>query len=291
LSDRRGARWPVFAAGAKVRGGEQRLGPEDIMDYKTIIFAVRDGVAHLTLNRPDAANAINLELGQELYDAALRCDEDAAVRAVLISATGKMFCGGGDLKSFAAMKDDLPAHLKLLTHYIHGAVSLFGRMDPPVITAVHGSAAGGGLGLVFGADLVIAGESARLTMAYTRAALSPDASTSFFLPRLVGLGRALDLTLTNRVLSAREALELGIVSRVVPDAELPAAAEALARQMADGPTRAFGAAKRLLRDSFNDTLETHLQAEARTIAERSRSAESREGIAAFLEKRPPRYRS
>jgi 2-(1,2-epoxy-1,2-dihydrophenyl)acetyl-CoA isomerase len=259
------------------------------MDYKTIIFAVRDGVAHLTLNRPDAANAINLELSQELYDAALRCDEDPAVRAVLISATGKMFCGGGDLKSFAA-RNDLPAHLKLLTHNIHGAVSIFARMDPPVITAVHGSAAGGGLGLVFGADLVVAGESARLTMAYTRAALSPDASTSFFLPRLVGLGRALDLTLTNRVLSAREALELGIVSRVVPDAELPAAAEALARQMVDGPTHAFGAAKRLLRDSFNDSLETHLQAEARTIAELSRSAESREGIAAFLEKRAPRYR-
>ena len=260
------------------------------MDYKTIIFAVRDGVAHLTLNRPDAANAINLELGQELYDAALRCDEDPAVRAVLISATGKMFCGGGDLKSFAAMKDDLPAHLKLLTHYIHGAVSLLWADGP----AGHhrrarqrrGRRARPGLRRRFG----IAGESARLTMAYTRAALSPDASTSFFLPRLVGLGRALDLTLTNRVLSAREALELGIVSRVVPDAELPAAAEALARQMADGPTRALGAAKRLLRDSFNDTLETHLQAEARTIAERSRSAESREGIAAFLEKRAPRYR-
>lgn len=162
--------------------------------------------------------------------------------------------------------------------------------NPPVITAVQGSAAGGGLGLVFGADLVIAAESARFTMAYTRAALSPDASTSFFLPRLVGLRRALDLTLTNRTLSAREALEWGIVSRVVADAELPAAAQALAREMADGPTRAFGAAKRLLRESFDDSLETHLQSESRAIAERSRDAESREGIAAFIEKRPARFR-
>jgi len=260
------------------------------MDYKTLRLEVIDGIAHLTLNRPDAANALNLEMSQELYDAALRCDEDPGVRAVLIDATGKMFCGGGDLKTFAARKDDLGVLLKQMTTYIHGAVSLIARMDPPVITAVQGSAAGGGLGLVFGADLVIAAESARFTMAYTRAALSPDASTSFFLPRLVGLRRALDLTLTNRTLSAREALEWGIVSRVVADAELPAAAQALAKEMADGPTRAFGAAKRLLRESFDDSLETHLQTESRTIAERSHDAESREGIAAFIEKRPPRFR-
>jgi 2-(1,2-epoxy-1,2-dihydrophenyl)acetyl-CoA isomerase len=220
----------------------------------------------------------------------LRCDEDPAVRAVLVAGSGKMFCAGGDLKSFAARKDDLPAHLKLLTHYIHGAVSLMARMDAPVITAVNGTVAGGGLGLVFGADLVIAAESARFTMAYTRAALSPDASTSFFLPRLVGLRRALDLTLTNRVISAREALEWGIVNRVVAEGELAGAAQALAKEMADGPTAAFGAAKRLLRDSFSDTLETHLQAEARAIAERARNAEAREGISAFLEKRAPRYR-
>jgi 2-(1,2-epoxy-1,2-dihydrophenyl)acetyl-CoA isomerase len=261
------------------------------MDYKTIVFELRDSVAHLTLNRPDAANSLNLEMSEEQYNAMLRCDEDAAVRAVLIAGSGKMFCAGGDLKTFAARKDDLPKHLKLLTHYIHGAVSLMARMDAPVISAVNGTVAGGGLGLVFGADLVIAAESARFAMAYTRAALSPDASTSFFLPRLVGLRRALDLTLTNRVLSAREALEWGIVSRMVPDAELPTAALALAREMADGPTAALGAAKHLLRESFSDTLETHLQAEARTIADRSRTAEAREGIAAFLEKRAPRYRN
>jgi 2-(1,2-epoxy-1,2-dihydrophenyl)acetyl-CoA isomerase len=261
------------------------------MDYKTIVFELRDGIAHLTLNRPDAANSINLELSQELYDALLRCDEDRAVRAVLLRGSGKMFCAGGDLKAFSTQGDNLGAHLKLLTHYIHGAVSLMARMDPPVITAVNGTVAGGGLGLVFGADLVISAQSARFTMAYTRAALSPDASTSFFLPRLVGLRRALDLTLTNRVLSAQEALEWGIVNRVVPDSELGAAAQTLAREMADGATSALGAAKRLLRESLNDTLETHLQSEARTIAQRSRSGEAHEGIAAFLEKRPARYRN
>ncbi len=261
------------------------------MDYKTIIFELRDGIAYLTLNRPEAANSINLELSQELYDALLRCDENRAVRAVLISGSGKMFCAGGDLKAFSSQGPDLGAHLKLLTHYIHGAVSLMARMDPPVITAVNGTVAGGGLGLVFGADLVVAAQSARFTMAYTRAALSPDASTSFFLPRLVGLRRALELTLINRVLSAQEALDWGIVNRVVPDGDLAAAAQALAHEMAEGATSALGAAKRLLRDSLNDTLETHLQSEARTIAERSHNPEAREGIAAFLEKRPPRYRN
>lgn len=259
------------------------------MDYKTISFELREGVANLTLNRPDAANSINLELSQELYDALLRCDEDSGVRAVLLSGSGKMFCAGGDLKAFSTHRDDLGAHLKLLTHYIHGAVSLMAHMDAPVITAVNGTVAGGGLGLVFGADLAIAAESARFTMAYTRAALSPDASTSFFLPRLIGLRRALDLTLTNRVLTAREALEWGMVNRVVADGELTAAAQKLAREMADGPTSALGAAKRLLRQSFDDSLETHLQSEARTIAQRSHNPQSREGIAAFLEKRPPRY--
>ncbi|HKD68624.1 MAG TPA: enoyl-CoA hydratase-related protein [Candidatus Binataceae bacterium] len=260
------------------------------MDYKNILLEVRDGVAHLTLNRPDAANSLNLALSQELYEALLKCDEDPEVRVVLVGGSGKMFCAGGDLKTFAARKGDLPAHLKLLTHFIHGAISLMARMDAPVISAVNGTVAGGGLGLVFGADLVIAAESARFTMAYTRAALSPDASTSFFLPRLVGLRRALDLTLTNRVLSAREAMDWGIVNRVVPDAELAEAAQGLAREMAGGSTAAFGAAKRLLRESFSNTLETHLQAEARTIADRARSADTGEGITAFLEKRAPRFR-
>lgn len=260
------------------------------MDYKTIRLEVREGVANLTLNRPDAANSLNLELSQELFDAALHCAEDPAVRAVLISGAGRMFCGGGDLKDFAGKRDQVPLYLKQVTTYIHRAVSVLSRMNPPVITAVHGAAAGGGLGLVFAADLVVAAESARITMAYTRAALSPDGSTSYFLPRLVGLRRALELTLTNRVLTAAEALEWGIVTRVVPDAELMSSAQALAKEMADGPTAAFGAVKRLLRDAWTETLETHIETEAQTIADMSRGPEAREGIAAFLEKRQPRFR-
>lgn len=258
-------------------------------DFANLKFELRGNVAHLTLNRPQAANSLNLELARELMHAALSCDQDPAVRAVLLSGAGGTFCAGGDLKSFAAQGDALPYHLKEVTTYLHAAVSRFTRMDAPVIAAVHGSAAGAGLSLVCAADLVLAAESARFTMAYTWLALTPDGSSTYFLPRIVGLRRALELTLTNRMLSAEEAQQLGIVTRVVPDGDLPAAARALAEQLAAGPTRAFGSAKRLLHRGFNESLETQMELETRSIAELAASADGREGIKAFLEKRAAKF--
>lgn len=255
-----------------------------------LLFDVRDNVAHITLNRPDAANAMSSDTARELMHAALRCDEDPAVRAVLITAAGRTFCAGGDLRSFAAEGDNLPFHLKEMTTYLHAAVSRLARMDAPVIAAVQGAAAGAGMSLVCATDIVLAAESARFTLAYTRVGLAPDGSSTYSLTRLVGLRRALELALTNRILSAKEALDWGLVTRVVPDAELQAEAEALARQLAAGPTRALGAAKRLLRDGSTETLETQMELEARAIADMARSPDAREGIGAFLEKREPKFR-
>jgi 2-(1,2-epoxy-1,2-dihydrophenyl)acetyl-CoA isomerase len=259
------------------------------MLYDTIDLTIRDGVAHLTLNRPTAANAMNLDLARDLFAAALRCDEDPAVRAVLIAGAGSLFSAGGDLKAFAGKGDELPRYLKEVTTYLHKAVSHLTRMDAPVIAAVHGSAAGGGMSLACAADLVLAAESARFTMAYTRAGLTPDVSSTYFLSRIVGLRRALELTLTNRVLSAAEALTLGIVTRVVPDANLLGEAQALAASFATGPTAAFGAAKRLLHAGWNATLESQMELEARAIADIVRGPDAREGIAAFVAKRAPRF--
>ena len=255
-----------------------------------LLFDVRDNVAHITLNRPDAANAMNSDTARELMHAALRCDEDPGVRAVVIAGAGRTFCAGGDLRSFAAEGDNLPFHLKEMTTYLHAAVSRLARMDAPVIAAVHGAAAGAGMSLVCAADIVLAAESARFTLAYTRVGLAPDGSSTFSLTRLVGLRRALELALTNRVLSAKEALDWGLVTRVVPDAELQPEADALAKQLAAGPTKALGAAKRLLRDGSTETLETQMELEARAIADAARTADAREGIAAFLEKRQPQFR-
>jgi 2-(1,2-epoxy-1,2-dihydrophenyl)acetyl-CoA isomerase len=193
------------------------------------------------------------------------------------------------LKSFAAQGDHLPYHLKEVTTYLHAAMSRFARMDAPVIAAVNGTAAGAGMSLVCACDLVLAAESARFTMAYTRAGLSPDGSSTYFLPRLVGLRRALELALTNRLLSAREAQEWGIVTRVVPDANLVTETESLASQLASGATMALGTAKRLLQSGWTETLETQMEHEAQSIAAIGHTADAREGITAFLEKRVPQF--
>ena len=162
-------------------------------------------------------------------------------------------------------------------------------MRAPVVAAVQGVAAGGGLSLLCGCDLVIAAASAKFTLAYTRAGLTPDGGSTFFLARLVGLRRAYELALTNRVLSAQEALEWGLITQVVPDQDLGEAAGALAANPVRGPTESFGATKRLLLDGATNSLETQMELESRAIAEAIRRPDGQEGIAAFLEKRRPGF--
>src|SRR2546430_632633 len=222
------------------------------MNFESLTLDRRDGVATITLNRPDALNALNLALGRELFHAALDVDDDPSVRCVVITGAGKAFCAGGDVKDFA---DNLPrvgVLVKELTTYLHGAVSRLCRSDKPVIMAVNGVAAGGGFSFALSGDLVVAVESARFTMAYSKIAATPDGSSSYFLPRLIGLRRTLELYLTNRVLSAREALEWGLVTRVVPDAELRASVTGLAGELGQGPTLAIAAAKRLFHQSTHE---------------------------------------
>ena len=257
--------------------------------FENLSFELRDGVARIAPDRPAAHNALDLGLSRDLYHAALRCTDDPAVRAVLIAPAGETFCPGGDLKSFAATGDGLPRHVREVTTYLHGAISRLVRLDAPVVVAVNGTAAGAGMSLALTGDIVIAAASAKFTMAYTGIGLCPDGAATYHLPRRVGLAQALDLTLTNRVLDAPAARDLGIVARVVPDADLAAEASALATQLAAGPTRAYGAAKRLLRGGWNETLETQMELESQALARLSGSPDAGEGIAAFLEKRPPEF--
>jgi 2-(1,2-epoxy-1,2-dihydrophenyl)acetyl-CoA isomerase len=258
-------------------------------EYATLKFDIRDSVAHITLNRPEANNALNLEVAQELLDAVLRCDEDPSVRAVVIAGEGRTFCVGGDLKAFVEQGEHLPHHLKEVTTYLHAAVSRMARMDPPVVAAVHGAAAGAGLSLACACDLLVAAESARFAMAYSNAGLTPDGSSTYYLPRLVGFGRAMELALTSRELSAQEALEWGIVTQVVADEDLSEEATGLATRLATGATKALGATKRLLHSGWTETLETQMEHETQTIAEMARTADGQEGIAAFVEKRPAEF--
>src|SRR5216684_3760172 len=234
---------------------------------------VSNNVAYLTLNRPEAANALNLEMAQALEEASLKCEEDPNIRAVLMTGAGKLFCGGGDLKSFAAQPaDELPGHLKKVTMYLHTAIQRFARMKAPLVIAVNGSAGGAGLSIALIGDIVLAGESTRFTVAYTRIGLSPDGSSSYYLPRVVGLKRAMDLMLTNRAVTAREAEAIGMITRVVPDADLLSQATAIATELAQGPTQAFGGVKRLLYASPNNPLYEQMDLETEVIAELSRTA-------------------
>jgi len=259
------------------------------MAYETLLFEKKDGLARITLNRPDDANALNLQMGRELMEVAIACDEDASVRAVLMSATGRMFCAGGDLASFKDAGDGMGALLKELTTYLHAALSRFARMRAPLVAAVGGAAAGAGFSIVCAADLVVCGESAKFAMAYTGAGLSPDGSSTYSLPRLIGARRTLELMLLNRRLTAAEALDWGIVNEVVPDDQLAERSTALATQLAQGPTEAFAMTKKLVLASASESFETQMELEARGIAAMSRTADAREGIAAFFDKRPATF--
>ncbi|MCS6948014.1 MAG: enoyl-CoA hydratase-related protein [Steroidobacteraceae bacterium] len=248
----------------------------------------RGAVALLTLNRPDHANVLNIPMARALLDTAIGLERDASVRAVVLTGAGKHFCFGGDLRGMMAEGGAVDGYLRELTSYLHTALAHFVRMDAPVVAAVNGTAAGGGVGIVCAADLAVCGASSKFSLAYTGVALTPDCSTSFFLPRLVGQRRALELILTNRALTAQEALEWGLVNQVVADAEVVNAALQLAERLAGGPRRAFGKSKRLLLGAAG-ALEAQLALESQTIARQAASGEGQEGIKAFLDKRKPRF--
>ena len=255
--------------------------------YQFLDVSITDQIARITLNRPDAANSFHIPMAQELMRAAIACDENTALRAVIITGNGKLFCAGGDIASFASAAEGIGAYVKEITSYLHAAVSRFTRMNAPVIVAVNGAAAGAGFSLAASGDLVIAAESAKFTMAYTGIGASPDGSASYFLPRLIGLRRTQELMLTNRRLTAKEAYEWGLVTQVVADDQLIATAEALAKQMANGPTQAYGSIKRLLQTTYGNGLETQMELETRSIADNLNTLDGKEGVGAFLGKRAP----
>jgi len=248
------------------------------------------GVASIRMNRPEAANGMNVEFLQALHTAFMTCHADPDIRVVVLSGEGKHFSAGGDVKSFAAKGEALPDYLREATTWLQMATAAMIQLPSPVIASVHGFAAGGGgLGLVCAADLVVAAESAKFFSGAVRVGMAPDAGATVTLTQLVGLRKAMHILLANPTLTAQEALDIGLVNEVVPDADLAGRVDALAAQLAASAPLALAATKRLVWGGIGATIHERLPEEARTVAELSGTADSREGLAAVLERRTPKF--
>lgn len=248
------------------------------------------GVARIRLNRAESANGLNIELLRALHEVIMRVHGDARVRAVLITGEGKNFCAGGDVHTFLSKGEALPEYIRVATSYLQLVAAGLMRLNPPVISAVHGYAAGGGgMGLVCSSDFVVAAESARFLAGATRVAMVPDAGVSVTLTQLVGLRRATEILMLNPVITAAQALDMGLITRVVPDAKLEEEALALARQLAAGAPAALAHTKRLLWSGIGQGVEAAMPEENSTQAMLSGMADAREGLAAVIEKRTPRF--
>jgi 2-(1,2-epoxy-1,2-dihydrophenyl)acetyl-CoA isomerase len=257
--------------------------------FTHIHFEIEGAIARIGLNRPDAANGLDSLMASELKQAARQCEADARLKVVILSASGRFFCAGGDLKEMLSAGDAIGEAAQSLADDFHAAISALSRMQAALVIAVNGVAAGGGFSLALTGDIVLAAESASFTMAYTRAGLCPDGASSYFLPRLLGLRKAQELMLTNRTLDAREACELGLVTRVVADAELEAESERLAAELAGAARLSTAYVKKLLLASAGNDLETQMALEGQLLAQCAASKDGHEGLTAFVEKRKPEF--
>lgn len=258
-----------------------------------VIYEVQDDIATLTLNRPASLNALNLAMIDDLRASTARAAFDPAVRVVIVRGAGEHFMAGGDLKWFrdqlALPPDERQARFEETIAAVHASILSLKGMSKPVIAAVQGAVAGFGLSLMMAADLVLAADSAYFTLAYSNIALSPDGGATWSLPRQVGLKQAMEIALLGDRFDAARALELGLVNRVVPLAELDASTLKLAQRLAAGPAEALARTKALLNRSLDNSLETQLVAEQRSFAACGAHPDFGEGLAGFFEKRKPVY--
>ena len=261
------------------------------MNLETVLYTLESGVATIQMNRPEALNALSLQLGLDLASAVRQTAADGA-RAVVLTGSGRAFCSGGDLREMRAMGEAgegmaefLDAPLKAL----HDVIRLIRETPIPFIAAVNGVCAGAGTNFALACDLVIASDDASFNEAFVRIGLSPDCGGSFFLPRAIGEKRAAEALMLGSTISAERAAEIGMINRVVPAAELANEAQSLAAQLAAGPTAVIARVKRMLNTTFSNDLESQLELEAECQMESGQSPDFKEGVAAFFEKRPAQF--
>jgi 2-(1,2-epoxy-1,2-dihydrophenyl)acetyl-CoA isomerase len=258
------------------------------MPYETILTDLSDGVFTLTLNRPDVLNAFNDRMAEEVQEALKKAERDDAARCLVLTGAGRGFCAGQDVGALRERGGDISFRAHLLKTY-NPIVSRLRAIEKPVIAQVNGAAAGAGLGIALACDLRYAAEGAKFRVAFNAIGLAPDSGTSFSLPRLLGYARAYELAITNESLTADEALKLGLVNRVLPADQLASAVRELAVRLAQGPTKAFGLTKRAMSRAFLLAVDEALDYEAHLQEIAGRTADHKEGVAAFLEKRAPKF--
>lgn len=261
------------------------------MEYGSIRMEREGAVATITLTRAAGMSTLTEAVVDELAQAVADCEREAEIRAVILTGTGPAFCAGADMAMLRGLAGGTAGHrlAEVADRFHERLITPLRRLPKPVIAAVNGVAAGGGLGLALACDFRVASAEARFNVAYARIGLSPDGGNSFFLPRLVGYARAMELYFFNDVLSAEEARAAGLVSRVVPAAELLPAARELAGRLAAGPTVAFGQTKRLFDRALTNDLAGHLADESRALGLCAGTRDHAAGLEAFLAKRPPRF--
>lgn len=259
--------------------------------YETILYDREAGVATVALNRPRALNAFDLKMHEEFRSALERASEDEGVRCVLVRGEGRGFSAGADLAQVVEGDGgpDGPDLGEYLRSTYSRTVATMVSMEKPIVAALHGPVYGAGVGIALACDLRVAAESARFSVAFVKVGLMPDAGVSFFLPRVVGLGRAMEMSMLGDEVKAEEALRIGLVNRIVPDDVLVEDAAALAARLASMPTRSLGETKKALYASFEGDLETALEREAEGQTLCGYTADHKEGVAAFLGKRAPRF--
>ncbi len=258
------------------------------MAASTILYDLAEGVATITFNRPEVRNAFNDQMAEEMQAALKNAERDDHARCIVVTGAGPGFCAGQDLAAIRDRGDSVSFREHLLRTY-HPIVSKLRSIEKPVMAAINGAAAGAGWGLALACDMRYASEAAKFRFAFSAIGLAPDSGTSFFLPRTVGLGKALELAYTNDLIDANTALALGLVNKVLaPDQLMPVTME-LAHKLARGPTRGFGLVKRAMNYALQVDLNAALDYEAHLQEVAGRSADYREGVQAFLEKRAAKF--
>jgi 2-(1,2-epoxy-1,2-dihydrophenyl)acetyl-CoA isomerase len=260
------------------------------MAYETILFEVANGAARLTLNRPDRLNSFTVEMHAEVAVALRQVEQDQSVRALLITGAGRGFCAGQDLadRAVAPGGDGVDLGESLENRY-NPLIRRLVKLPKPVVCAVNGVAAGAGANIAFAADMVLAAKSAKFIQSFANIGLVPDSGGTWILPRLVGQARAMGLALTGQPIGAEQAADWGLIWRAVEDANLMSEANALVGQFARGPTKGYAAIKRAIRATWAASLDQQLGHERDMQRELGRSADYREGVAAFSEKRKPNF--